>query len=30
LFAVKKGKSEAFLMNLVEPAVTGSKYAQIY
>jgi NADH dehydrogenase FAD-containing subunit len=30
LFAVKKGKAETFLMNLVEPAVTGSKYAQIY
>jgi NADH dehydrogenase FAD-containing subunit len=30
LFAVKKGKSETFLMNMVEPAVTGSKYAQLY
>jgi len=28
-FMVKKGKSEKFLMELVDPAVSGSKYAQL-
>jgi NADH dehydrogenase FAD-containing subunit len=28
-FAVKKGKAEKFLVELVEPAVTGSKYAKV-
>ncbi|KAF2791428.1 FAD/NAD(P)-binding domain-containing protein [Melanomma pulvis-pyrius CBS 109.77] len=28
-FAVKKGKAEHFLINMVEPAVTGSKYPQL-
>ncbi|KAF1956054.1 hypothetical protein CC80DRAFT_492952 [Byssothecium circinans] len=28
-FMIKKGKSEKFLMELVEPAVSGTKYAQL-
>ena len=29
VFVVKKGKAEKFLMELVEPAVTGTKYSQL-